>query len=97
MKEPPQVKADTQGYYDENDTIGDFIRECCELGPGKRVSCTDLYRDYRQYYINECGRFPMTARSFNQIIRKKAGIDTHRSHGKKYFIGIGRNLESIFN
>ena len=97
LKEPPQVKADTQGYYDENDAIGDFIREYCELGPEKRINRTDLYKDYCQYYQNECGHFPMAARSFFQVISKRPGISTLRSHGKRYLVGIARKLAPILN
>lgn len=89
LKEPPQVKADTQGYYDENDIIGDFVREYCEVGPDKRINRVDLYKDYCQYYQNECGRFPLSKRTFFQIIQKR-GFRTMQSGKYRYFMGINR-------
>lgn len=95
LKEPPQVKADTQGYYDENDTIGDFIRECCELGPEKRINRVDLYKDYCQYYQNECGRFPMSAKAFYQIVQRRQGVGMRKINGVRYFMGIDRKMKPI--
>lgn len=89
LKEPPQVKADTQGYYDENDIIGDFIREYCEIGPNKRINRVDLYKDYCQYYQNECGRFPMSKRSFFQVMKGR-GFKTMQSGKIRYFVGVDR-------
>ena len=89
LKEPPQVKADTQGYFSENDIIGDFIREYCEIGPNKRINRVDLYKDYCQYYQNECGRFPLNKRTFFQVILKR-GFKTMQSGKNRYFVGIDR-------
>ena len=96
LKEPPQVKADTQGYYDENDTIGDFIRECCELGPDKKIKRTELYQDFKQWFINNCGRYPIGKKSFLQIIRRRSDVRDQRIGGYDYFVGIDSKNTPIF-
>ena len=94
LDEPPQVKADTEGYFNANDIVGDFIREYCELGANKRINRVDLYKDYCQYYQYECGKAPMSKRSFFQVIQKR-GFKTIKSGKIRYFVGIDRTSDFI--
>jgi putative DNA primase/helicase len=44
---PAKVLASTKTYRNEQDTIGQFIRERCETGDGKQYQASKLYLAYR--------------------------------------------------
>lgn len=47
---PPKCVLDAiEEYRQANDWLNNFLDECCERNPGKRVMSADLYREYRDY------------------------------------------------
>ena len=90
-----QMKNEMADYYDSNDYIGDFILNHCDLGEGRKILRSALYGAFRQVYFNECGQYPMSARSFYQIIEKRPGISQKRENGGRYLIGIDLRLKPI--
>jgi putative DNA primase/helicase len=46
---PDEVKDATAGYRSEMDVLGQFIDECCLVGPNYRVKAHDLYDTYKQW------------------------------------------------
>jgi putative DNA primase/helicase len=46
LPEPEKVREATNAYRAEMDTLGDFIDECCVVGPGLWVPNTALYHVY---------------------------------------------------
>lgn len=90
-----QMKNEMADYYDSNDYIGDFILNHCDLGEGRKILRSALYGAFRQVHFNECGQYPMSARSFYQIIEKRPGISQKRENGGRYLIGIDLRLKPI--
>lgn len=99
LKPPMEVIEANRGYYDDNDIVGHFIESKCVLGSGSDYKITKgmLYSDFLQFYRNECGQYPMSARAFNQIIAKMPGIIEKKIHGVRYWAGIMRNKTPILD
>ncbi len=53
VAEPESVKKQTLQYRSDNDSIGRFIDECCEVGKDFSVSSTKLYSAYKEWVNNE--------------------------------------------
>lgn len=60
LEAPMQVAAASNQYREEQDRIGTFLEECCEVSPensGTSTSASDLYGAYRRWCeSNGCGR-----------------------------------------
>ena len=79
---PPQCVLDAiEEYRQANDWLNNFLEECCDIIPGKRVMSADLYREYRDYatrmgdYVRSANDFKtaMTGAGY-QYKRTKNGI-----------------------
>jgi putative DNA primase/helicase len=46
---PEAVLAATKAYRDEQDVVGNFLSECCEVGAGWRVNAGDLLTAYQTF------------------------------------------------
>lgn len=49
LGEPAEVRAATQGYRDEMDVLGAWIKECCDLFPTAEERSSDLYASYTRW------------------------------------------------
>lgn len=46
---PAVVTAASQAYREENDPIGEFLDECCEIAPDATVTAGELWSEYLQW------------------------------------------------
>jgi putative DNA primase/helicase len=88
---PPEVVRDaTETYFDEQDLLGQWVEEHCEVGPGKSDTKASLYGSWK-IYCEQNGDNPGGSKAFTQAL-KKAGYDplknTPGQHGKRGFKGI---------
>lgn len=61
LTEPATMQSHIDGYKDEMDSVGRFIRECCELNESYLVQSSDIHKDYcawsdKPMNITEFGR-----------------------------------------
>jgi len=83
---PDEVKAATEAYRAESDTLGAFIDEKCSVEPTERARAGDLYREYVKW-CEENGERPESQRRFGERLaergftRKKAGGGIHTWEG----------------
>ncbi len=90
VKPSAEMRRAVNAYYEENDTIGDFLAMYCEMGENYSIRRKELYDDFRQWYSNECGQFVMSPKTFNAIIKGR-GFKVYRNHGgERFFLGIRR-------
>jgi putative DNA primase/helicase len=71
---PERIRRETDAYRDENDLLGEWVRERCELAAGHRAHKGDLYFDYQSW----CGRnglHPMTQPRFTRRLRKQYHLE----------------------
>ncbi|EMS79182.1 phage/plasmid primase, P4 family [Desulfotignum phosphitoxidans DSM 13687] len=70
--DPPSiVKAAVDEYQKDEDSVGDFIEECCITGPGYSVGATALYQRFEAWWKeNVSNRIPKQRR-FGDWMKKK--------------------------
>jgi putative DNA primase/helicase len=87
LNEPGIVLTATDNYRAESDTLGDFIEECCIVGPDQKVSGGRLYECYTAW-CKANGHEPDNATVFGRKLSER-GIEARKAHGTKVRDGIG--------
>lgn len=91
---PSRVTAATSAYFASQDTVGDFLAQCCETGPDYWENPTRLFEAWRSF-ANEQGMQPgalrdfcdkMQAAGFHQLRERKRG---------RYWAGLKAKSVSI--
>lgn len=81
LKTPTAVKAATDKYRKENDSLEEFLSECCDIQKLKVCKNTDLY----SAYLNFCGMSGLSALSqtkFSPELNQRREIkSTRKPHG----------------
>ena len=88
LVEPALVVDATKEYRDEQDILGNFIAECCDVAPYEhkdkmRVSAQALYFSYKQW-AESSGEVVASQTVFGTRLRER-GFDKRQSNGIKYF------------
>jgi len=66
----PEVVAATDAYRLEQDALGGFLADCCELGSRYTVGVGELYERYIEW-ANESGEEPIGKRAFSQNLKSR--------------------------
>lgn len=84
---PPTVVRDAVSeYQSEQDTLGDFMRECLRAAPRAKTGKSDLYRAYRRW-AEESGEHVFSAQIVNRQLRER-GLTLHGSGGTAHWLGV---------
>jgi putative DNA primase/helicase len=85
------VRVATEDYKDDEDVLVDFIKEHCEFGEGLYVTREDLYKHYEAWFLlqNQSDRYKLGTRAFCPLIRHRKGVSENKSHGERWWLGIG--------
>ena len=87
-----EIRNAIKGYYDENDTIAQFVEANCQFGPNEEVSGAQLYKEFKRF-ADENEAYEMTRRTFTPAMVKKYGAQIKNGFvqgGKvRGFKGIG--------
>jgi putative DNA primase/helicase len=94
---PKRVVDETKEYQLQEDVVGRFVDECCDLGKGRKVQAGKLYAAYKDYCKREGIEKPATSNKFADAVRRVKGADGRRigksekdsTDGRKYYDGIG--------
>ncbi len=82
---PDGVKLATESYQAEEDTLGQFIEERCEVGPAYEVRAAQLYQAYRAW-SEETGLRSMSSTAFGRRMGKRY----EKKHAEQnVYLGIG--------
>lgn len=87
---PDEVRAATEDYRAQEDTLGDFLADCCVLGPDHTETRKALFEAYRRHAAAAGEEHPMTTRDFTAALREH-GID----EGGKQGSGAARTWRGI--
>lgn len=90
LNPPDSVRKATKEYKDEQDRIGDFLAECCELSSVNIIKASDLFKQYNEY-CNENHEQPLTKKKFYKAIEEKSDISSEKVRDQKGFRGIDLN------
>jgi putative DNA primase/helicase len=89
---PKAVQDATNEYRQENDSLEQFVSECCELGKLKVCKNSDLFGQY----LNFCGMSGLKAlsqKTFSLELSARAGIKSTRSKHGMTWTGIALKSE----
>jgi putative DNA primase/helicase len=88
LAEPASVVSDTAEYRAENDSVGRFIDECCQINgnPALKVNTRAVRTAYESWCRDE-GMTPVTPTAFGLGL-KRAGVDHQRSNGQRFYLGL---------
>lgn len=85
---PRIVREQTDGYFEEMDTLGSFFSDYCELRDDLRVPKRYLYTAYK-HWSNENGHSPLGAKTFALDIKaREENFGEVRSSVDRYWTGI---------
>jgi putative DNA primase/helicase len=90
--QPPQVvMAATEEYRSEQDALGDFITDECELDTTFEETAIALYKRYGEWCLDN-GSKKLTNVQFGRYLSNHPGIRKRKSNGRMVYSGIGLNI-----
>jgi putative DNA primase/helicase len=88
LEEPEIVRARTEEYRAENDTVQFFIEECCVVHPDAKVASSVLYERYQEW-VKTMGTRPLSIQKLGRDLKRRGFEDTKFTGGQRGFRGIG--------
>jgi putative DNA primase/helicase len=89
LESPPEVDSATSDYREEQDRIGEFIRERCELVAGTFTSYRLLYAEYLDWCKSQNDNYPLGRLEFTNSLVKIDGVEkTRATGGQRGFQGV---------
>lgn len=67
---PEVVTKTTAGYFDEQDTFGAWLEECCETGARRWCATASLFASWSKY-AKDSGEHPGTKKAFSGALAKR--------------------------
>ncbi len=90
---PLCVQQAINKYMQDNDWLGHFIDDCCEVNENYKEKSSELYSEYRSYCFN-MGEFARSTSDFYTAL-ENAGFNRHRTKEGRYILGL-RIKDKIF-
>jgi P4 family phage/plasmid primase-like protien len=86
---PPEVLAATDAYRAEEDHLGRFIEDRCELGGGGSVvvDTSELRKAY-DAWCREQHQDTLTATAFGRQLKQRFDVGDKRSNGRRFYTNI---------
>lgn len=90
LQPPDVVLAASREYREEQDRLGEFIRDCCHVEPQGRQALPPLYQVYRNWCRESGIDHPFTRQRFvDELEQRVPGfMRPKKSHGTNYVRGI---------
>lgn len=83
---PESVKEATAAYFDEQDLFGQWIEECCDVGPRLVCKTAELFESWKGF-AERNGEHPGSAKAFSANLCKREFIPG-RTKASRHFTGI---------
>lgn len=88
LQEPASVKAATEEYAHDQDTVTRFLEEACMIGgPESLLVKVSTVRSAYERWCSEAGEQPVTAKAFG-IALGRAGVPSTRTKLARFYQGI---------
>ncbi len=91
---PEAVRAASEQYRAEMDTLGAFLSDCCVLGPRYTVAVSELYSAYEQWCTANSEK-TVSKRTFTQRLRDRGIGDRKGAKGVRLYQGIALRDEWV--
>jgi P4 family phage/plasmid primase-like protien len=82
---PASVRLARASYRGEEDTLGDFLQECCVTDEQAKVAASDLYFHYRVWAINNGLKY-LNGRAFGMEMKKR--VNWGRAQSGIFYEGL---------
>ncbi|MGF1625961.1 MAG: phage/plasmid primase, P4 family [Alphaproteobacteria bacterium] len=87
LNPPDIIRETTERYLDGEDTLGQWLEECCERQAGTFTRTADLYSNYRRF-CTERGEQPKSCKGFSEDLEKKSPTKRRNTAGQQGFGGL---------
>jgi len=89
LREPASVHAATEVYERDQDTVSQFVGECCRIGGGEsvRIQVGTLRGAYEQWCRAE-GYVALSAKALSIALARVDGVGAARSNGVRLYTGL---------
>ena len=84
---PQEVAQATKEYQAEQDSLGDWLEQCCDVGPQQSAAGSALYKSFIDWTL-ENGEKPMTNNQLGGLLRDRGFERIHTRNGKRWE-GVG--------
>lgn len=85
--EPDIISAATREYFSENDIVGQFLEESCDVANSVlRTSKKELYKHFEQH-CEDYGIRPFSQNKLSQLLKERSFEET-KQKGERYWLGI---------
>ena len=95
IEAPDCVKAAIGSYREDNDWMGTFLSECCEIDKSYTEKSGDLYQEYRNYCAQN-GEFTRSTTDFYTAL-EQAGFSRKRAKTGVIVYGLRLILDDFLN
>jgi putative DNA primase/helicase len=86
LVKPDVVINATDEYFEEQDLFGQWLQDCCDVGPNCRQQFMPLYSSWAQY-ADARGEYSGTERTFREAL-KRNGFGVQPSNGVRWRVGV---------
>jgi putative DNA primase/helicase len=90
LASPEIVRTATQEYRSEEDTLGQFLEDCCTIYPDAKVRSGEVYEAYKKWCGESGIKNAMTLTAFGK--RMKLRFESKVSGGK-WYLGVGLSTD----
>ncbi len=92
---PPTVAQATAAYREESDNLGQFIDDCCSVGPDVESLSSVLWQRY-QGWAKENEEVPLNRQIFSDRLKRRGfKADRGRHGGQRLWVGIKPNGDAV--
>ena len=72
LKPPNEVTSATEDYRIKEDTIGEFVEECCDAKADYTANSTDIYTIFKRWYkVNISAKNTIAQKKFGELLGKQ--------------------------
>lgn len=90
VDDPKCVRDAVAAYREDNDWLGHFLADCCDIGSGLTEKSGEFYQQYRAYCI-QSGEYTRSTTDFYSAVEKVGFV---RKKGTKGTLVYGLSLKS---
>lgn len=90
---PSVVQNAISEYRGQNDWLGQFLTECCEIGDGLEQKSGELYQEYRSYCLRT-GEYTRSTTDFYAAL-EKAGFSRKKKKSGMWVQGVQVKVEDF--
>lgn len=91
---PASVKAATEAYFSDQDLMGQWLDDCCEVDPARRDlwdRSADLFDSWTEY-AHKAGELPGTRKAFGQAMQRRGFEAGKVNEGTRIFRHVRLSL-----